>query len=171
MLVGGGVRLAGGIQEMTEFLKLSGFPMVTSWSGFDAVPHSNPLLVGQFGVYGNRGANFAVQNADLLISVGSRLDTRQTGGRPALFARNAKRVMVDIDQSEIKKRRGFTPHIEIVSDAKDFLISINRELKAKKFHSTIEPWKVRARMWKEKYPACLPEYYKAKGKICSTRLT
>lgn len=165
ILVGGGVRLAGGVEEMIQFLTLSGFPAVTSWSGFDTVAYNHPLLVGQLGVYGNRGANFAVQNADLLISVGSRLDTRQTGGNPSLFARGAKRVMIDIDLAEIKKRRGFTPNVEIAADARKFLVAMNKALRAEKFNTDIDAWTARTRAWKKKYPACLPKYYVRKSKV------
>src|SRR3989344_7707370 len=166
IIVGGGVRLAGAVSEMKEFIKKSGVPVVTSWSGFDAIAYNHPLHVGQFGVYGNRAANFAVQNSDVLISVGSRLDTRQTGGKPALFARGAKRVMVDIDRAEIKKRRGFKADIEIWSDAKAFLGAINQELSHFE-KPDIDSWVQKTQAWKKKYPACLPEYYTQKGSVNS----
>ena len=166
IISGGGVRLAGAVAEMREFLLKTNFPVVTSWSGFDTIPFKHPLHVGQFGVYGNRGANFAVQNADFILSVGSRLDTRQTGGRPETFAREATRAMVDIDRAEIKKRRGFTPDIEVVSDAKKFLIEMNAVL-ADFRKPNIESWLLRTRAWKKAYPACLPKYYKQKGSVNS----
>ena len=65
------------------------------------IEHSHPLFVGDIGVYGSRGANFAIQNCDLLIVLGSRLDTRQTGGDLKLFSRDSKKVMVDLDENEI----------------------------------------------------------------------
>ena len=164
IVVGGGVKLANAQKEVKEFIKKTGFPTVTSWSGFDVVPFNHPLLVGQYGVYGNRGANFAVQNSDLIISIGSRLDTRQTGGRPDTFAREAKKIVVDIDQAELDKRRGLVPDIAICSDAKRFLAIINKELNG--FHSSVTvDWLKRAKIWKTKYPACLPEYYKQKSSV------
>ncbi len=166
IIVGGGVRLSGAVPEMLEFIKKSGFPVVTSWSGFDAVAFKHPLHVGQFGVYGNRGANFAVQNADFIISVGSRLDTRQTGGQPSTFAREAKRVMVDIDNAEIKKRRGYKADVEICSDAKQFLNAANKSLSDFEGQD-ISVWTARTKAWKKAYPAVLPAYYKQKGSVNS----
>ncbi|MEK7630420.1 MAG: thiamine pyrophosphate-binding protein [Patescibacteria group bacterium] len=166
IIVGGGVRLADATSQMGEFIKKTGFPVVTSWSGFDAVAFGHPLHIGQFGVYGNRGANFAVQNADFIISVGSRLDTRQTGGQPSTFAREAKRVMVDVDNAEIKKRRGYKADVEICSDAKDFLRTTNTLLKDFSGQD-ITDWVGRTRVWKKAYPAVLPAYYKQKGSVNS----
>lgn len=166
ILAGGGIKLSKANAELLEFVKKTGFPVVTSWSGFDLVPHSHKLLVGQFGVYGNRGANFAVQNADLVISVGSRLDTRQTGGRPDTFAREAKKIVVDIDRGELDKRRGLTPDVDICADAKLFLKEINQSLKDIKLPK-IDSWLKKAAEWKVKYPTVLPEYEKQKGSVNS----
>ena len=108
ILLASGVKLAKAEKEAMEFAETLGYPIVVSWGAFDMLPHDHPQFVGHIGVYGNRGANFAVQNADLLIALGSRLDTRQTGGRVAAFAGGAKKVMVDIDKNEILKGRGLS---------------------------------------------------------------
>lgn len=164
IIAGGGIKLAKAQKEFEEFLKLTAFPLVTSWSGFDLVPHNYPLLIGQYGVYGNRGANFTVQNADLIIGIGSRFDTRQIGGRPETFAREARKIMVDIDQAELDKRRGVTPDLAIRADAQVFLAAVNSALKNLK-KPNIGDWLRRAKEWKVKYPACLPEYFKEKKKV------
>ena len=80
-----------------------GIPFVVSWGGFDTVSHYHPLFVGDIGVYGSRGGNYAIQNCDLLLSIGSRLDTRQTGGQLESFSRDSYKIMVDIDANEIFK--------------------------------------------------------------------
>lgn len=167
IIAGGGIKLAGARKEFEEFLGKLNFPVVTSWSGFDLIPFSYPLLVGQYGVYGNRGANFAVQNSDLLITIGSRLDTRQTGGRPNTFAREAKKIVVDIDLSELAKRRGLTPDVAINSDAKVFLQEINKALDDKFKIPKIGDWLSLAKEWKVKYPTCPPEYYRQKNSVNS----
>lgn len=167
IIAGGGIKLAGAHKEFEEFLGKLNFPVVTSWSGFDLIPFSYPLLVGQYGVYGNRGANFAVQNSDLLITIGSRLDTRQTGGRPDTFAREAKKIVVDIDLSELAKRRGLTPDVAINSDAKIFLQEINKALDDKFKIPKIGDWLSLAKDWKVKYPTCPTEYYKQKNSVNS----
>jgi acetolactate synthase-1/2/3 large subunit len=82
-------------------------PVVVTWGALDLMPRHDPQCthLGAFGVYGSRVANFAVQNADLLICVGARLDTRQTGGKLPLFSRESVKVIVDVDESEVNKLR------------------------------------------------------------------
>lgn len=121
VLLGGGIRLAGAEQEALSLIEKLNIPVVVSWSGFDLINHDHPLFAGHIGVYGNRGANLVVQNADLLITLGSRLDTRQTGGKVATFAREAKKVMIDIDRNEIEKGRGLAIDIGIATDVKTFM--------------------------------------------------
>ena len=89
--------------------------------GFDVMPHDHPQFIGDIGVYGSRKGNFAVQNCDLLISIGSRLDTRQTGGNLKTFSRDSYKVMVDIDGNEVGKDRGLKIDLPIICDAKRFL--------------------------------------------------
>lgn len=166
LLVGGGVRISNAVKEIYKLAETFNFPIVASWSGFDVFPHNYPLRVGEFGVYGNRGANFAVQNADMILSIGSRLDTRQTGGKPNTFAREAKLIMVDVDQSELDKDRGLVPYIKIQCDAKEFTLEMLTALKDKKF-SIEKEWLKRCLKWKSKYPAVLLDYYKEKGHVNS----
>ena len=90
LIIGGGVRMSGAMNELEKFLKKVDIPIVTTWSGLDTIDYQNKNYVGSVGVYGSRAANFAVQNSDLIINLGSRLDTRITGGKPETFARTAK---------------------------------------------------------------------------------
>lgn len=166
VIAGGGIGLSGARKDFLEFLDASKFPVVTSWSGFDAVSWSHPQHVGQFGVYGSRAGNFAVQTADLVISIGSRLDTRQTGGRPDTFAPHAIKVMIDVDRAELKKRRGYTPDVEICADAKEALRDINKALRSTELPS-FASWIAKTQEWKQQYPSVLPEYYKQKGSVNS----
>jgi acetolactate synthase-1/2/3 large subunit len=122
-LLGNGVRLSDAIPLAKDVIEETGIPFVVSWGGFDLLPHDHPQFVGDIGVYGSRGANFAVQNCDLLIVLGSRLDTRQTGGDLKLFSRHSKKVMVDIDRNEVFKGRGLEIDLPIIHDIKDFLDS------------------------------------------------
>jgi len=123
LLLGHGIRLSGGVTKAKELVDLLGIPVIASWGGFDIIDHSHPLFIGDIGVYGKRGANFAVQNCDLLISIGSRLDTRQTGGDLSKFAREAVKVMVDIDKEELTKfdSRGIQIDVSVLADASNFI--------------------------------------------------
>lgn len=161
MIAGGGIRYADKTVEYAQLINMLNIPVVATWSGIDVVEHTHPLYIGQIGVYGNRGANFAVQNSDLIISIGSRLDTRITGGRPETFAREAKKVVVDIDRAELYKDRGFTPTIGICADIKEVLPIFINQIKNKKL-PTITKWKNTTIDWKVKYPTVLPEWKKNK---------
>lgn len=131
--------------ELLQFIETTGIPCIPSWAALDLIPHDHPLFVSQFGVYGSRAGNYAVQNADLIIAIGTRLDGRMTGAKG--FAPKAKLVVVDLDKAEAYKNK---PDVSILSDAKDFLDAINKHdfnpnLKERKI------WIDRIMEWKEKY--------------------
>jgi acetolactate synthase-1/2/3 large subunit len=104
ILAGGGVRTSGAVVELNELIKTTGIPVVTSLMGLDVIRHDNPAFFGMIGSYGNRFSNLTVANADLLLILGSRLDSRQTGTRPETFARAAKKIHVDIDPHELNAK-------------------------------------------------------------------
>ena len=121
IILGGGIKYAKAELILKKVLKKLNIPVVTTWSGVDLIDHSEKKYIGNLGVYGSRSANFAVQNSDLILSLGSRLDTRVTGGVPKNFARNAKKIVVDIDKYELNKKRGLNVDIKIKEDVKHFL--------------------------------------------------
>lgn len=163
LISGGGVRLSEGVKEIHRLAKLTGFPVTTSWSGFDTFGWEHPQLIGAHGVYGSRAANFAIQNADAILSVGSRLDTRQTGGKPETFARKAELIMVDIDSGELSKRRGLTPKLEVECDAHEFMREMIQQYpKYKQKLPKVRDWLKKTRWWREKYPMVKPEYFSQK---------
>src|SRR3989344_4093002 len=116
VIAGGAIRYADQVDKFENLIDILGFPVVATWSGIDVLPHDHPLYRGQIGVYGARGANFTIQNSDCIISIGSRLDTRITGGKPETFAKSAKKIVVDIDRAELYKNRGLTPDVGLCSN-------------------------------------------------------
>ena len=98
VILGWGVRLAGAEEETLTLLNGLGVPVMPTWATRDLIPSSHPLMVGSFGTHGTRYGNFAVQNADLILSLGSRLDTHHTGSPIISFAREAKKILLDIDK-------------------------------------------------------------------------
>jgi acetolactate synthase-1/2/3 large subunit len=104
--------------ELQEFIEITGIPCLPSWAALDLIPHDHPLFISQFGVYGNRAGNYAVQNADLVIAIGTRLDTRMTGKG---FAPKAKLIVVDLDPYEAEKNN---PDETIIVDAGEFFKAI-----------------------------------------------
>ncbi|QDM33320.1 thiamine pyrophosphate-binding protein [Tardiphaga sp. vice352] len=103
---GGGVAMADVKSELSDWLARSKVPFVASWAGLSAFSHDHPGFIGQIGVYGNRGANFVLQNADAVLVLGSRLDNRQRSGNADNFAIGAKVHVLDVDAEEIKKYGG-----------------------------------------------------------------
>lgn len=161
LIAGGGVRYANQIKEFEILVNLLGIPVVATWSGIDVLHHDHPFYIGQIGVYGNRGANFTVQNSDCILSIGSRLDTRITGGKPQTFARAAKKIVIDIDRSELFKGRGLTPNIGICANVKDAIPQLIKELRRNKLQKN-HSWLAQATAWKRKYPAVLNDWHKKK---------
>ena len=161
LVLGGGIRMSRSLNELDKFLKKVNLPMVTTWSGLDTVDYNNKSYVGCIGVYGSRAANFAVQNSDLVLNFGSRLDTRITGGKPETFARSAKIVSIDIDIKELNKKRGVNIYLKINEDLNYFLSTFNSKLKKFKF-SASDDWKKICQQWKSKYPIVQSSYYKQK---------
>jgi acetolactate synthase-1/2/3 large subunit len=107
-------------QELVKSLNL---PVLTTWGAKDLIPHDNPNLIGTFGSHGTRYGNFAVQNADLVIVIGSRLSSRETGGDLQTWAREARIIHIDIDNAESDKFKllGRDLSLKINTDLKDFL--------------------------------------------------
>ena len=156
LLAGGGIKYARAEREFLKLVDMLGIPVVCSWSGFDIMGHEHPLFVGQMGIYGNRGANFLIQNAHVLLAIGTRLDTRQVTANPESFARAAKKIVVDLDATELNKGRVFAD-LSIQTDAKVFIEELFRA--AVSFSKPrIDAWLARAEDWKNKYPACTPEF-------------
>lgn len=166
VIFGGGVRLAKAQDRAKEFVEKLRFPVVLTWAAMDMFPHNHSQIAGGFGASSPRWGNFAVQNSDLVLAIGTRLDTHETGDKLSTFARGAKRVVVDIDRGELDKykSRGMDVDILIESDAGDFFDAINSKLDGIERQDIVE-WVKRIREWKYKYPICPPEYFDQRGGV------
>lgn len=158
ILAGGGVGVSNARNELLMLLKKTGIPLVSSLMGLDCCPHSLPNFCGMLGTYGNRYANLTVANADLVLALGTRLDTRQTGTIPSTFARGAKLVHVDIDPREINNK--VKSDIGVICDIKDFLLILNKKLSCYN-KSRIKSWLDKTSQYKDKYPS----WKKPRGKV------
>ncbi len=138
ILLGAGIRNSGlSEKEIIKLAKVIKVPYLLTWSGFDLMDFNHPLNYNTIGVYGHRSSNFIVQNCDLLITIGCRLDTRTTGSRVNTFARDAKIISIDLDKYELNKNRGLKITDKIIQDAKIF---INNLLKSEKSYSANLEW-------------------------------
>jgi len=126
ILAGTGVRLAGAVELFNEVIHKLGIPVTTGWT-HDLIASDDPLFCGRPGTIGTRPGNFTVQNSDVLLILGSRLNIRQTGYAWNSFARTAYKIWVDIDPAELSKPT-VRPDLPIVTDVGIFLREMNHQL-------------------------------------------
>ena len=155
ILAGAGVRCAGMIDELLEFAEATNIPVVTSRLGMDLMGFDNPFFGGHPGTYGDRPANFAVQNCDLLVVLGCRMALGLVGHDFDAFAPNAHKVMVDVDEGELDKP-SVVPDLKVHADVADFLPALREALGD--WRQPNDAWVARTRQWKERYPVDVPEY-------------
>lgn len=157
---GYGIRLSNGYAQFREVIEKLNIPIVTYWNAVDLIEDEHPLYTGRGGNMGDRPGNFAVQNADLVLVVGSRVSIRQVGYNWKTWAREAEVIMVDVDPGELKKP---TLHVEmpIWADAKDFLSKLSSKLTGKLFSGN--EWIETCQRWKKEYPATLPKHWEENG--------
>ncbi|QDV62690.1 MULTISPECIES: biosynthetic-type acetolactate synthase large subunit [Crateriforma] len=142
---GGGIILGNASEELRQFIRQSGIPVVTTIMGIGAVDPADPLSMDWLGMHGSAYANYAVRDCDLLIALGVRFDDRVTGKVEA-FAKDAKIIHVDIDGSELNKNK--EAHIPVRGDVKRFLVQMNEIVQ----HCEIDPWRDHCSELKAKYP-------------------
>jgi acetolactate synthase I/II/III large subunit len=161
LLVGQGVRLAGGHEDFLRLVDRLGIPVLTTWLGIDLIPDAHPLCFGRPGAIAPRYANFALQNADFLLVIGARMDMALTAYAHEKLARVARKVMVDIDAAEIAKMQ--TPiELPIIADARDFLCEMLQQAPDAP-ESDYRSWVERCQHWKERYPLLLAEHRTGAG--------
>lgn len=127
LLIGNGVRIAAADAELETLIEALPVPVVTSWSAIDLLPESHPRNLGRVGIYGDRHANIALQQADLIVSIGSRLAIPQVGYDVKDFGRNAEKWVIDIDQRELDKFKHLGWNL-ICADAMEAIKSLNQAL-------------------------------------------
>lgn len=157
--VGHGIRLSQCEEAFRRLFGALGVPALVSWQAADLVPDKHPLYVGRAGTYGQRWANFALQNCDLLITLGTRLALPQRGYVDAEFARAAKKVIVEIDPVEMAKF-SFSIDVPVVGNVKDFIAALEQQLPAEasiaKPAFCFDTWSNKCRDWRERYPMAHP---------------
>lgn len=164
LLVGNGIHGAGAEEAMRGLIERLGIPTMTTWIAADLLEYEHPLYFGRCGTVASRGANFTVQNSDLVIAIGCRMDFSITGFDRTQFARAAEIVVVDIDAAEIAKL-GDMPDQKFVCDAGAFIDGLSKAAEGKSFDYLA--WRERCTAWKNKYPVVLQEYRDKTGFVNS----
>lgn len=152
IIAGQGVRIADAVPEFRAFVERFNIPYAASRLGIDLLPSNHPLFIGRIGTKGDRAGNFAVQNADFVLVLGSRLSVSSTGHQYEMFAREAEVIVVDIDASEHQKNTVSIDYF-IHGDVKDFLSHFPES-----DYRAPDAWSDKCLYWKNKWPVCLPEY-------------
>lgn len=155
LIAGAGIRLADSIDQLYQFITSANIPVLTSRLGMDLIGDDHPLFVGRPGLYGDRPANFTIQNSDLILSIGCRLGIGIVGHDFEKFSPRAKKIIVDIDEKELAKP-SLKPDIAICADAKIFLEQLIGANEGYHFNNTA--WLKQIRAWRQGYPVDLPEY-------------
>lgn len=163
---GYGIRLSGGYEAFRSAAEKLNIPIVTYWNAVDLIEDENPLYCGRAGNMGDRPGNWAIQNADLILAVGTRISIRQVGYNWKTWARAAEVIMVDIDQAEMKKP---TLHVEmpVWADAKDFLQKLDKAAETSAPVYRGEEWLETCQRWKQEYPAVVPGQWEENGETAN----
>ena len=158
---GYGIRLSGGYDAFRRVADKLNIPVVTYWNAIDLIEDEHPLYVGRAGNMGDRPGNWAIQNADLVVAIGTRISIRQVGYNWKTWAREAEVIMVDVDQAELKKP---TLHVDmpIWADAKDFLEKMDKAITDTPIYFG-EEWLTACRRWKKNYPVVQPRQWEENG--------
>ncbi len=159
LYAGSAIRYSGAYNSFLELIEKLNIPIVTAWNSIDLIYDEHPLYVGRGGNMGDRAGNFAVQNSDLILSIGCRLSIRQVGYNWKTWAREAFVIDVDVDEAELQKP---TIHVDIPvhADAKDFINALNIRIKEKLFKN--EEWLEKCNFWKKNYPVVQEKHYEIK---------
>ena len=160
LFAGNGIRVAGAVAQFEELISILGIPVQTTWLGLDLITEDNPLYAGRPGGIAPRYANFALQNCDFLLSIGARLDMAVTGYAHQRFARAAKKVVVDIDEAELRKLGEMNVDVPVVADASVFIDALldaaRGDIKPPMGAKRFLPWLERIYEWKQRYPLAAP---------------
>ena len=163
LYAGNGIRLAGAASFLEPLARRLSVPVVTCWNSIDLIATENPHYCGRGGTMGDRAGNFAVQNSDLLLSIGSRLSIYQVGYDVRLWARAAHTVVNDIDPAELKKPT-IRVDYPVCADAADFMQALLRAAEEEPPKEN-EAWLAQCRKWKEAYPVVTLAQKEAGGRV------
>ncbi|MDR3623841.1 MAG: thiamine pyrophosphate-binding protein [Chlamydiales bacterium] len=165
-VIGAGVHCAKVEEAVTVFLRHFKVPVLLTWGAFDLLAFDDELNMGGVGVCGPRAGNFAVQNADLVVAMGTRLSPMITGGKQNLFAPGAKKIMIDVDEEELKKfdKDTFVLDLQIHSDLGKFF-KVCESFYIENIEDRFSSWRKLIHEWMREYPVCNLDDYHRKDRV------
>jgi acetolactate synthase-1/2/3 large subunit len=168
IILGNGVRLSHAADKAAKLVDILKIPAFVSWNGVDLLEEDNPFYFGRPNIVGHRSANLILQNADFVLSIGTRLSLLNTGYNFEGYLKNAFHIMVDVDENEMNKK-SLHPQMKIVSDAGVFIDSLLSH-KDKINCNDLGKWLDHCREMKQKYPVEIPEQMPREGYVSLYRL-
>lgn len=164
VVFGNGIKVSKTEKELKKFIQLNKLPFIPTWACLDTLPGNKNYNAGSFGVAATRFGNLAIQNSDLLIVLGSRLPTQVTGSNLKSFAPKAKKIVVDIDNHELRRTKGLKIDMKINIDLKNFFSLVNKRIISK---TDYKDWASKFIKWQNKYPVCQKKYFNQKNSVNS----
>ncbi|MGE5786306.1 MAG: thiamine pyrophosphate-binding protein [Myxococcales bacterium] len=164
LVFGHGLRLAGQATRALQLAERLGIPAVVTFGGYDLVPNAHPSYAGRIGTLGTRGGNFTLQNADLVVLLGTRNNVRQISYNWENFAPHAVTVAVDVDPAELKKPT-FSPSHAVQADLASFLPALEEALHSTQPKEEFRNWLRWAKARTERYSVVLPEHLRVEDRI------
>lgn len=166
IIAGNGIHISKTEKIFKKIYKKMKIPLISSWNASDIFNSNDELYVGRMGIFGDRPSNFAVENSDLLIVIGSRLSIPQTGYKTKEFAYNSKKIIIDIDKAELRKNKFSNVVLKYEIDLGTFMKLLNNIIKNKKIKK-FNQWIKLINRWKKKYPVMEKKYLNKKKDINS----
>ena len=152
IVVGNAIHISKSKKELYKLINRVKCPIISSWNTTDLFDTNNKQYLGSMGIFGDRASNLAAQNSDLMIVLGSRLSVPQVGYNTKNFAKNSKKIIIDIDKNELNKKILSNIKLKINCDLNFFLKKINHIISKKNYFFTFTEWKRLTINWKNKYP-------------------
>ena len=156
IIAGNGIKLSGAVKEFRILIDKLKIPVIGTFAGYDIVPSTSPYYFGRYGTVGQRAGNFAVQNADLILAIGARMNIRAISYNYKAFAREAIKIVVDIDPAELVKPT-LKIDVPIWQDAKRFIVDMLKDIGNHNNICSKDNWLKKCLEYKTKYPNITPE--------------
>lgn len=176
ILAGNGIKLAGATEAFYQLIETLHIPVETTWKTIDMMGEDDALYLGHPGAMGDRGANLLLQSADLLITIGSRLDTSITAFNEPHFGMNAKKVIVDIDRNELNRMHLEQVEVSVACDAGRFIGHLSEKLNEHVVdisanYNTWDQWISEGKALRTKYPTVTDEHRKKEDYVSAYYFT
>lgn len=164
IIAGQGIERSNGKEAFRELVERLQIPVLFSWIAVELLEYDHPCNLGKPGMVAPRYSNFAMQDSDLVIAIGTRLDPAMIGYNPDDFAPKAKKVIVDIDINELNKYK-FHVDLKVQADATAFIKEFLKQTREISMDSSVPDWLKQCQKWRAKYPVVLDEFRKDDGAV------